>query len=364
VILGMRQKEMESAEAFRVAIHLAPTYAEVYSNLAGLRFRQGFAKEATGLQTEAVKHAPENLGYAERLAAYRAVAGQLAEAPSAAPGLPPDEPMSGWPSRPVELDWRGLADRLTRDGCVVLPQLVDATTCADLRDMFDHDTLFAKTVFMDRPEFGLGVYRYFRAPIPRVVDQLRRAVYPHVARIANDWQRLLNEPQRFPEEWAGFRDECQRAGQTTPTPILLKYEPGGFNAPHRDLRGTVFFRSKWRSSLAHARIHRRDFAAARFCCATFRRARSCAAGKSRPGWATESCSVRVIGSSRWAVRAACNRSSTAWLRSRPACAMCSACRSTSIGNAASQAASGMRMPIRAGHAAVSGKLEARSELAK
>jgi hypothetical protein len=149
--------------------------------------------------------------------------------------------MGDWPRWLADLDWRGLGDRLTRDGCVVMPQLVDAPTCAHLRAMFDHDALFAKTVVMDQPEFGLGVYRYFRAPIPKVVDQLRRAVYPHVARIANDWQQLLNEPPRFPDEWAGYRDECQHAGQTTPTPILLKYGPGGFNAPHRDLRGNVFF---------------------------------------------------------------------------------------------------------------------------
>src|SRR5947209_184078 len=152
VILGMRQNEMESAEAFRVAIHLAPAYAEAYANLAALRFRQGFTKEATGLQAEAVKHAPEKLGYAERLEAYRAVAGQPDETRSAAPvGSPPDEPMGDWPRRLADIDWRGLGDRLTRDGCVVMPQLVDAATCADLRGMFDHDALFAKTVVMDRP---------------------------------------------------------------------------------------------------------------------------------------------------------------------------------------------------------------------
>jgi hypothetical protein len=94
---------------------------------------------------------------------------------------------------------------------------------------------------MDRPGFGLGVYRYFQAPIPDEVDGVRRAVYPYVARIANGWQRLLGEPERWPAEWDAFWEECRRAGQTTPTPILLRYGPGGFNALHRDLRGTVFF---------------------------------------------------------------------------------------------------------------------------
>lgn len=107
--------------------------------------------------------------------------------------------------------------------------------------MFDDDALFAKTVTMDRDDFGMGVYRYFRAPIPEIVDGLRRAIYPHVAEIANEWQRLLSDNERFPEGWEAFRQQCQEAGQTTPTPILLKYGPGGFNALHGDLRGSVFF---------------------------------------------------------------------------------------------------------------------------
>ncbi len=94
---------------------------------------------------------------------------------------------------------------------------------------------------MDREDFGQGVYRYFRAPIPAIVDDLRRAVYPYAARIVNAWQHLLNEADRFPPDWEGFREKCRKAGQTMPTPILLKYGPGGFNALHRDLRGPVFF---------------------------------------------------------------------------------------------------------------------------
>jgi uncharacterized protein len=91
------------------------------------------------------------------------------------------------------------------------------------------------------PLLGKGAYRYFGAPIPNVVDQFRRAVYRRVARIANEWQQMLGDSERFPEDWDSFRDQCHHAGQTTPTPILLKYGRGGFNALHRDLRGAVFF---------------------------------------------------------------------------------------------------------------------------
>jgi hypothetical protein len=139
------------------------------------------------------------------------------------------------------LDWDQLGQGLTRDGCVLIPGVVEPSTCARLCVLFDDDARFAKTVNMDRPDFGKGAYRYFRAPIPVVVDQLRRALYPHVARIANGWQRLLGEPECYPPEWDDFREHCARAGQSQPTPILLKYGPGGFNALHRDLRGAVFF---------------------------------------------------------------------------------------------------------------------------
>jgi uncharacterized protein len=255
VLLGLRHNDAEAAESFRTALTLAPTFAEPYAHLAALRARQGFAREAVALQTQAVHHAPENAVYAERLEAYRALASPAdapaatppytAELPARAPEVPTaptaDDAGDDWPGRLAGLDWGRLDERLTRDGCLLIPALLGRDTCARLREMYDDEALFAKTVVMERPDFGLGSYRYFRAPIPDVVDRLRRAVYPHAARVANAWRRLLGEAGEYAPEWEGFREECRRAGQTTPTPILLKYGPGGFNALHRDLRGAVFF---------------------------------------------------------------------------------------------------------------------------
>lgn len=248
VILGLRHKDSEAAKSFAAALSLAPTFADPYAHLATLRLRQGRVEEALGLQTQAVKYAPRNAPYAEQLQAYQALAGQFpphADSPAAATVDPTEvssaDPRNDWPQRLGTLDWHALANRLTRDGYAVVARMVDAATCEWLRGLFDDDRLFSKTVVMDRPEFGKGAYRYFGAPIPQVVDQLRRAVYPHVARIANEWQQMLGDSESFPEDWDSFRDRCHSAGQTTPTPILLKYGPGGFNALHRDLRGAVFF---------------------------------------------------------------------------------------------------------------------------
>jgi hypothetical protein len=247
VILGLRNKDGEAARSFAAALSLAPTYAEPYAHLATMRIRQGSVEEALALQTHAVRHAPHNAAYTQQLEAYQALAGRPpldAVVPAAAAGpaeAPADDPGIDWRDRLETLDWHALANRLTRDGCAVISGLADGPTCERLCGMFEDDRLFSKTVIMDRPEFGRGVYRYFAAPIPNLLDQLRRAAYPHVARIANEWQRLLGDAECFPDEWDGFRDQCHRAGQTTPTPILLKYGPGGFNALHRDVRGTVFF---------------------------------------------------------------------------------------------------------------------------
>jgi hypothetical protein len=245
-ILALRQKEAEAADALRAAISLAPTFAEPYARLAALRVRQGFTAEAVALQAEAVRHAPDNAASEEQLAAYQALADSEKPQgvnppaqPTVAPGVVP--PVGDWPQRLAAYNWEQLGERLTRDGCVMIERLLDAAACEELYGRFDRDECFTRTVVMDRPDYGQGTYRYFRPPIPVVVDQLRRAVYPHVAVIANGWERLLGEPERFPPEWDGFREECARAGQTSPTPILLKYAPGGFNALHRDLRGSVFF---------------------------------------------------------------------------------------------------------------------------
>ncbi len=255
MLLSLRHKEAEAAEAYRTAISLAPTFAEPYVRLAALRARQGFAKVAVALQAQAVRHAPENAAYTDQLDAYRSLMDQAGVRPASPPGSAEskttvtnsesmqsaDVSSGDWLGRIATYDWHEFQERLMRNGCVTLAGLLDGSTCEGLRLMYGDEALFAKTVAMDRPDYGLGTDKYFKAPIPAVVDLLRRGIYPHVARIANSWQRLLGEPDRYPPDWEAFREECARAGQATSTPILLKYSPGGFNAPHRDLRGAIYF---------------------------------------------------------------------------------------------------------------------------
>jgi hypothetical protein len=122
VILGLRGKEAEAAEAFRTALSLAPTFAEPFAHLAALRARQGFAAEAITLQAEAVRLAPNHPTHADRLAAYRALVAPPVAYTRPEPTAEPEGP-NDWAGRVAGLDWPQIADRLTRDGCALIPGL-------------------------------------------------------------------------------------------------------------------------------------------------------------------------------------------------------------------------------------------------
>ncbi len=46
---------------------------------------------------------------------------------------------------------------------------------------------------------------------------------------------------RYPAKHEEFLELCHAAGQLRPTPLLLQYEPGGYNCLHQDLYGELAF---------------------------------------------------------------------------------------------------------------------------
>jgi uncharacterized protein len=139
------------------------------------------------------------------------------------------------------IDWNKIAGSLDECGYAVTPPLLTAQECGSLAALYAKDEAFRSRVVMQRHAFGRGEYKYFRYPLPNVVEQLRRTIYPHLAPIANRWRNKLNEEGRFPPSLARYLDECHGAGQERPTPLLLKYEAGDYNCLHQDLYGDLVF---------------------------------------------------------------------------------------------------------------------------
>jgi hypothetical protein len=139
------------------------------------------------------------------------------------------------------LPWTEIAATLNDRGHAIVETLMTPSECRNLAGLYDRDGGFRSRVVMERHGFGRGEYRYFAYPLPPPVEELRQGLYLRLAPIAQSWSDRLAEPLRFPPTLDGYLALCRRAGQTRPTPLLLRYGPGDYNCLHRDLYGELSF---------------------------------------------------------------------------------------------------------------------------
>jgi hypothetical protein len=141
----------------------------------------------------------------------------------------------------MELDWEETGSALNQSGCAVLSNALSPAQCNVLTNLYDDDSNFRSRVVMSRHGFGKGEYKYFSYPLPPLVKELRTALYPPLAQIANDWMAKIKSGLRYPPSHAAFLKRCHDAGQTRPTPLLLRYGAGDYNCLHQDLYGEHVF---------------------------------------------------------------------------------------------------------------------------
>ena len=149
-------------------------------------------------------------------------------------GTAPAAPAAG-------LDWNAVAAELDTHACAVVRGLLSTDQCRGLAAVYADDARFRSRIVMARHGFGRGEYKYFAHPLPEVVVELRHALYPPLARIANAWNQALGVAVRYPDELEEFLARCRRAGQQQPTPLLLKYGEGDYNCLHQDAYGEHVF---------------------------------------------------------------------------------------------------------------------------
>jgi hypothetical protein len=145
-----------------------------------------------------------------------------------------EQRVAGW-------DWPALAKALDEHGYAVTPPVLSPAECRRLVALYDQPDHWRSHLDMARHRFGSGEYQYFAAPLPDEVGQLREAFYPRLVEVANTWSEQLGLAARFPSGLTAFLDRCHAAGQTKPTPLVLRYHAGDYNCLHQDIYGEHAF---------------------------------------------------------------------------------------------------------------------------
>ena len=140
-----------------------------------------------------------------------------------------------------DIDWQRITEEMNEKGYALVLQFLPNQYCEELIGEYDNSDLYRKTITMERHRFGLGEYKYFKYPLPDLIQTVRRAIYPKLAPVANTWMKVLNIKRQFPDKFDEFQRLCHDNNQTKPTVLILKYGKGGHNTLHQDLYGDIFF---------------------------------------------------------------------------------------------------------------------------
>jgi uncharacterized protein len=138
-------------------------------------------------------------------------------------------------------DWQAITEHVTEQGFAVLPSVLAADDCGRIAALYDEPQHFRSHVRMARHGFGRGEYKYFGAPLPRWLADLRADLYDRLAPVAREWAGRLRSGIEYPATHAQYVQQCHEAGQRRPTPLLLRYTVGDFNCLHQDLYGALWF---------------------------------------------------------------------------------------------------------------------------
>lgn len=149
--------------------------------------------------------------------------------------------MEALESKLAEMPWANVGQELHEQGYSIIENVLDDQNCMELIQGFENQKLYRKVVDMERYRFGKGKYKYFKYPLPHLIKRLREYIYPKLVPVANQWMHNLKIAVSFPAKLTELQATCSNNGQHLATPLILRYEEGGFNTLHQDLYGEVYF---------------------------------------------------------------------------------------------------------------------------
>jgi len=130
---------------------------------------------------------------------------------------------------------------LRNNGFASLGNLLTREVCEEIRLLYDSPDNFRTRINMKQHRFGSGEYQYFRYPLPPAVAEPRENLYARLVPLARVWALETRMEASFPDKHAAFVEKCHAAGQSRPTPLLLRYREGDYDCLHQDLYGPVVF---------------------------------------------------------------------------------------------------------------------------
>jgi hypothetical protein len=155
--------------------------------------------------------------------------------------MTPGGRFSSLADRIAALDWSSINNALLENGFVVTKPILHVDECKALRELYDRQDLFRSTIDMQRHNFGRGTYRYFKYPLPAIIQTLREGIYAQVAATATVWAQRIHYKTVYPATFAAFAKVMRTKGQTRPTPLILRYETGDYNCLHQDIANDLIF---------------------------------------------------------------------------------------------------------------------------
>jgi hypothetical protein len=128
-------------------------------------------------------------------------------------------------ARVDSIDWTNIRTDLDTQGWAVVPKLLTQAEADSIAGLYPQEEGFRSHVVMARHGFGRGQYKYFRYPLPPLIEALRTAAYPHLVPIANQWHERMRKEERFPPGHAAFLERCH--GPDAPDTVAPRIRAGG-----------------------------------------------------------------------------------------------------------------------------------------